>query len=207
MRIILTIVLTILAGCARAQVPPPEALQNTFTNNNPNSYTKISAGPDILSIGETAQSYFEGIVDLAEQHPSPDDPFHPKNYLRDRDGLSPAEIAEVIAVANNSKAKAAPVAPNDAIGGCQALNAAKTSDAQLAVLEAGEVAFYAKRKQEGDALLALLSPQTRAHLNKVLVEYRKSITVGRQDWRRVRNENPEALEMYRAATCNNVVQK
>lgn len=52
--------------------------------------------------------------------------------------------------------------------------------------------------------LAELSLPTRKHLLEVLAEYRKTITVGRQDWKRVRNERPEAMESYRATFCNNV---
>jgi hypothetical protein len=40
-------------------------------------------------------------------------------------------------------------------------------------------------------------------MRAVLIEYRKSMTVGRQDWKMVRDARPEALEKYRLATCNN----
>ncbi len=212
MRIILTMAFTALAGTALAQVQSTEEIQSAFARDNPNSYQKVMAGSDGMSLDETALSYFGEIVEQAVRHPSDDDPFNPRNFLRDRDGLSPAEIAEVVAVAERmnapSTAKARQAAAEESaarkLAGCRALNQASTPDQMLALLEASEADMVKRAEQKGNAYLAELSPATRKHLLEVLAEYRKNITVGRQDWKKVRDVKPEAMEMYRAMACSNV---
>lgn len=230
MRIILTIVLTILAGAALAQSPPiqrpadcpldkpcsvavdadGQVVDKPKTREG--SFQRIGNGPDMLSLEETAASYFEQVAEQAARNLAEDHPFNPKNRLRDRDGLTQAEAAEVIAVAQRLNAPPAPQARRAATeqaeaskrADCQALNRATTPDALLAELEAGEAAFVKARARKGKELLDALSPATRARMLDVLTEYRKSMTVGRQDWKKVREVRPEAMESYRAAKCSGV---
>lgn len=224
MRTVVIVGLALAANAALAQtLPPPQALPPGCEADQPctvvkdlnesaNSFTRISSGPDILSLEETARSFFYDVADSDARNLPEDNPFHPKNTLRDRDGLNAAEAAEIIAVARQLNAPKSPQAQQADIDKtrenrrewCETLNRAGTSDALLAVLEAGEAESVKKGAQKGKALLDELSPATRARVMQVLVEYRKSLTVGRQDWKKVREARPEALEMYRAHVCTNV---
>jgi hypothetical protein len=175
------------------------------------SFQRIYAGPDILSIEETASSYFEEIADVAQRHPQADDPFNPHNLLRDRDGLNENEIVEVLAVTTRLMAPSSEEDTQAAsqeratrrLAQCQALREATTPDAKVVVLESAERDAIRRREEKGRAFLDGLSDETRKHMRAVLIEYRKSMTVGRQDWKMVRDARPEALEKYRLATCNN----
>ena len=207
MRTIPTIAFTVLASTALAQAP-----QSTAIVQPENSYTRLSAGPDILSIEEAANLYFSDVADRVALKLPEDDPFNPKNMLRERYGLTQAQTDEVISVARGftaaSQAGKTPAAIEAGTAKnrsfCQSLNKAATADAQLAVLEAAEAANIQNEVQAGRAFLDQLSPATRARVRQMLIEYRKSLTVGRQDWKKLRDTKPEGLEMYRAAKCHNV---
>ncbi len=168
-------------------------------------------GPEILSLEETARRYFQEIAYFDSRNEALDQPMNPKNLLRDRDGLSEAEASEVIAVAREANAPTTPQARQAGIereaallhSQCDALNRAGTADAQLAALQAADADDVKRDIQAGKSLLAQLSPGTRARVMEVLAEQRKKITVVRRDWKHLRDERPEALEMYRAAKCAN----
>jgi hypothetical protein len=122
-------------------------------------------------------------------------------------GLSDAEAAEVLGVARRTAAAEAQQASlretREHEELCEELHQASTADALLAALQNSDERSFAATKAAGTALLGQLSAGTRAHVLAVLAEERKSMQVSRIDWVKIRNTQPEALEMLRAKMCPN----
>jgi len=152
----------------------------------------------VPALEELAVHFFSDIAIVDSRMP---------NTLWNRYDLTDAEAAEILAVARRAAAteaqqpKLQETREHEQL--CEEFRQASTADAQLAALQHSDARSIAQTKAAGAALLDQLSPATRAHLLTLLAEERKSIQVSSTDWAKIRNTQPEALEMLRAQMCPN----
>jgi hypothetical protein len=187
-------------GWAGAHSDPPGLTPPPLTPSSQPDHPRghIFEGPEVLSLEEVAVGFFSDIAI---------DDSHPSGVLWNHYDLTDAEAAEVLAVARRAAATEAQQAhlrqTREHEQLCEELHQAGTADAQLAALQHSDDRSFAATKAAGAALLDQLSPATRTHVLTLLAEERKSIQVSRADWVKVRNTQPEALEMLRAQMCPN----
>lgn len=171
-----------------------------------NSLYVRSAGPDVLSLEETAISYFEHVVSADARFPGGGKPFDPDNVMWDRGELNDAEAAEVLDVARRlvspgaSRLDAATVKENRHQM-CRELAAAVGPFAQAAAIQRSVDRDLARTKAAGKAMLDQLSDDTRASALKVISRFREDIGVNRLDWQKVAATKPEALATYHQHAC------
>jgi hypothetical protein len=225
MKHLLSFGLAALASVALAQTPPPaaSAVPDDCTAQHPCAVTYTEArgwagahsdppgtplpplpppseahNERVPSLEELAVEFFSGIAMVDSRTGS---------KMWNSYGLSDAEAAEVLGVARRTAAAEAQRASlretREHEQLCEELHQASTADALLAALQHSDERSYAATKAAGTALLDQLSPATRAHVLVLLAEERKGIEVSSIDWAKIRNTQPEALEMLRAQMCPN----
>jgi hypothetical protein len=225
MKPLLPLALAALASVALAQTQPPAApaVPGDCTAQHPCAFTYTEAhgwasahsdppgtplppstppsqphDEQMPSLEALAVDFFRSIAMVDSRYP---------NTLWNRYDLTDAEAAEVLAVARRGataeaqQAKLQGAREHEQL--CEEFRQAGTADAQLAALQHSDERSFAATKAAGTALLDQLSPATRAHVLTLLVEERKGIQVSRLDWAKIRNTQPEALEMLRAQMCPN----
>lgn len=167
------------------------------------------AGPEALSLEETALSFFEHVASADASYPGAGKPFDPQNVMWNRGELTDAEAAEVLALARHLGPPGEPrgeeakwLANRSQM--CQELASAQTTDAQIAALEGADNRATAQAVAAGKEILDQLSSGTRSSVMKVLTEYRTGMEIGRPNWRKFAASKPDALVKHRAQICAGV---
>jgi hypothetical protein len=163
------------------------------------------SGPDVLSLEDTAKSFFTEIAIVLKDSSVDQTQLSAKEILKNRDGLSDAEADEVIAVASHLNTPEALEAERQTSEAslkkiCSDLRTADTPEEMITVLSGSQARSLAKARLAGGNLLSELRPSTRAHVMKVLTEHRKGITVARIDWSKA---SPQKLNEYKNRRCSN----
>jgi hypothetical protein len=176
--------------------------------DHPGNFYRHWDGPEVLSLEEAANSYFEHVARRDASYPGSGEPFDPKNVMWDRGELTDAEAAEVLEVARRQHLSGMPQGVSNSGQRrashrrlCEELARAGTADAKVTAFEEAEERTTTQEKAAGKAILDQLSPSTRASVLKVIAEHRKDISVGRPDWQKMRASQPEALDKHHKSAC------